>query len=138
MRWTLEDMKTYEGAKEYIDTALIPIYYLSPSELGVAKVQEQRWMEEICVYAERQLTGRIVLFPTLYLLKQETESIPPFQADSFPHVLFVTTEESMEKSLAGLNFSAYFLERKEDEEDLSVMVKEGKKLTQKIMELWKK
>ncbi len=137
MRWTLEDMKTYEGAKEYIDTALIPIYYLSPNELGVAKVQEQRWIEEICIYAERQLTGRMVLFPTFYLL-QGSESIPHFQADSFPHVLFVTTEATLEKSLAGLNISTYLLDRKEDEEDLTVMVKEGKKLTQKIMELWKK
>jgi len=137
MRWTLEDMRTYEGAKEYIDTALIPIYRLPPNELGIAKVQEQRWLEEICVYAERQLTGRIVLFPTLYLI-EGTESLPRFQADAFPHVLFVTTEEQLEESLTTLNFSAYLLDRKDDEEDLAVMVKEGKKLTQKIMELWKK
>lgn len=137
MRWTVEDLTKYEGAKEYIDTLLVPVYVLDPNKLGVAKVQEQRWLEEICVYAERQLTGRMILFPTLYLIDGKA-SLPVFEADLFPHVLFITTDEEVKKKLTAANANTYLLERKEDEEDLTIMVKEGKKLKQQIMELWKK
>lgn len=137
MRWTVEDMTTYEGAKEYIDTALIPVYNLHPDELGVAKIKEQKWIEEICVYAERQLTGRMVLFPTLYLVGEQQE-LPGFESKQFPYIQFITTQKEVHVNLIGLNLSAYLLERKEDEEDLTEMVREGKRLTQQIMSLWKK
>ncbi|WP_240675740.1 DUF2487 family protein [Ammoniphilus sp. CFH 90114] len=137
MRWTLEDMKTYEGAKEYIDTALIPVYLLAPDALGVAKVKEQRWLEEICVYAERQLTGRIVLFPTLYLVNEQTR-IPIFESEQFQNIQWITTQSELHESLTASNYSSYLLERNENEDDLSIMVKEGKRLTQQIMNQWKK
>ncbi|MEW9669773.1 DUF2487 family protein [Ammoniphilus sp. 3BR4] len=137
MRWTVEDMTTYEGAKEYIDTALIPVYHLHPDELGVAKIKEQKWLEEICVYAERQLTGRMVLFPTLYLMDGQ-KGVPAFDSNQFQYIQFITTQTEMHESLMALKFPVYLLERKEDEEDLTEMVREGKRLTQQIMGLWKK
>lgn len=135
MRWIVEDMEKFEGAKEFVDTALIPVFSFEINQVGKKVVQEQKWLEEICVYTERQLTGRLILFPTLYLLQNDL-NLGPIQTDPFTYCLFVTTNISIYDRLTQLNLSAYLLERNEEEEELSVMVREGKRLTKKIMESW--
>lgn len=137
MRWIVEDMEKYEGAKDFIDTALIPVFSFEINQVGKQVVQEQKWLEEICVYTERQLTGRLILFPTLYLLQGDW-SPGRIQTDPFTHCLFVTTNTIIYENLIQSNRDAYLLERNDQEDELNVMVREGKRLTKKIMESWQK
>jgi hypothetical protein len=135
MRWNVEDLETYEASKEYIDTAVIPVFSFNPNDLGASVVAEQTWLEEICVYAERQLTGRAILFPTLYVFNEQL-NVDNVTFDSFKHHLWVTTNQVLAQQLETFGFKVYILQRSEDEEDLSVMVRAGKKLAQSIMEQW--
>ncbi|HJV46382.1 MAG TPA: DUF2487 family protein [Bacillota bacterium] len=135
MRWKVEDIEKYEQAKEYIDTAVIPVFSFDPNLLGIEVVLEQTWLEEVCVYAERQLTGRVVLFPTLYLFNNEP-SFCNINFTTFSHHLFVTTNQEIAEQLEKAHFNVYLLARQDKEEELALMVREGKKLSQYIMENW--
>lgn len=137
MRWIAEDMEKFEGAKEFVDTALIPVFSFEINQVGKKVAQEQKWLEEVCIYTERQLTGRLVLFPTLYLLQEEW-SLEHIETNPFKYCVFVTTNKLIHENLTRLNLDAYLLERNEEEEELSVMMREGKRLTKKIMESWQK
>jgi len=136
MRWTVEDMEKFEQEREFVDTALIPIFSFPMDQVSLDVTKEQKWLEEICVYAERQLTGRVLLLPTLYVIDQEWP-LNSVTISSFPIVQFVTTNEQLQEKLGQLNVPVYLLERKEQEDDLTEMVREGKKLTKRIMEQWK-
>ncbi|RKD25732.1 hypothetical protein BEP19_01965 [Ammoniphilus oxalaticus] len=136
MRWTAEDIEKFEAEKEFIDTALIPIFSFSVEQIGVDVVKEQKWLEEICVYTERQLTGRVLLFPTLYALDPEWR-YDLLISEPFRYQQCVTTNPLLAEKLEEQGLSVYLLGRAEDEEDLATMVKEGKKLTNLIMERWK-
>ena len=135
MRWTLEDMATFEEAKEYIDTALIPIFSFDIDNLSQKVWKEQKWLEEICIYVERQLAGRILLFPTLYHNSREN-SWKNIESVTFPFLHFITANKEIALALQEMGQEAYLVDRKENEEELKEMVREGKKLTEYIMKKW--
>jgi hypothetical protein len=135
MRWTLEDVATYEESKECVDTALIPIFSFEIDNISQVVLKEQKWLEEVCVYVERQLAGRVFLLPTLYHNSRDT-SWKTIDSANFPVSLFVSANQEIFKALQENGQEVYLLERKENEEELKEMVREGKKLTDHIMKRW--
>jgi len=136
MKWSVEELEKYEGAKEYYDTLMIPVMSLQIDQVGLEAAREYKWLDEICNYSERQLTGRVLLLPVCYQLEQGI-SVPALVNDDFRYRVLITTNQVWYQTLLDSGVFCYFIERKNDEENLAEIVKEGKKLTKAIMEQWK-
>ncbi len=71
MKWNEEDLKKYISAKEYIDTAIIPLQAVQLSE--DAQLERDAFQAEVLsIYAneiEKELSGRVLLMPTYHYLK---------------------------------------------------------------------
>src|SRR5699024_8611148 len=72
MKWTKDDVEKYASAKEYVDTAVIPVqsFQLSQDE---HLVKEAFAGEVLTIYAneiEKELSGRLLLTPTYTYNKQ--------------------------------------------------------------------
>ncbi|WP_316569796.1 YpiF family protein [Neobacillus sp. YIM B06451] len=75
MKWSTEDIKSYSEAKEYVDTAIIPLIGL---DLGDGISQSASMAEYIGLLAaqlERQFTGRLLLLPPFTYLKDEDPGV---------------------------------------------------------------
>lgn len=73
MKWRTNDIKQYVQAKEYIDTALIPLIPFSLSnDQQIKELVFQKELMDIYVnHIEQQLKGRIFLLPEYYYLKDD-------------------------------------------------------------------
>jgi hypothetical protein len=101
MKWIPQDVETYLNAKEYVDTAVIPINSLS---FGGEMKQSAANMEFITLltgYLERQFTGRVLLFPSYTYLKNETsENVltdllkweENIKKSDFRYIFYITSE----------------------------------------------
>lgn len=69
MKWTSQDIEKYLQAKEYIDTAVLPLIPISFGE----DMQQTALMSEftflLSSLLERQYTGRILLLPSFTYIK---------------------------------------------------------------------
>lgn len=71
MKWYKDDIQKYLTAKEYIDTAIIPLqaFHLSDDN----NVEQDAFKQEVLqIYAkeiEKELSGRVLLTPTYHYLK---------------------------------------------------------------------
>ncbi|MBP1933423.1 DUF2487 family protein [Ammoniphilus resinae] len=136
MKWSVDELEKYEGAKEYFDTLMIPLISLPLGQVGVEAAKEYKWLDEICNYSERQLTGRVLLLPVYYQFEQDF-FVPALMNDDFRYKILITTNQTWYEKLQDNGISCYLINRKNDEENLAEIVKEGKKLTKAIMEHWK-
>ncbi|GGA61376.1 DUF2487 family protein [Ornithinibacillus halotolerans] len=107
MQWTSMDMEKYLSAKEYIDTAIIPIIPFQLShETTIGKSTSKR--ELVSIFAteiESELSGRTLLVPNYYYLEfgdkeEEVKRLNAWtkeiQSQPFKHV-FVLTFDSIWK-----------------------------------------
>ncbi|MFT9847588.1 hypothetical protein [Aneurinibacillus sp. REN35] len=102
MRWKVEDMEQLIGMEEYVDTLLYPVS-VSGENWDEGWIKDQFWLERVCGYAERQLTGRLFLFQPLCVAgKQERNSRLTLQfieqnihalSSRFPYHLVVTNDK---------------------------------------------
>lgn len=108
MRWIQSDLERYVGAKEYIDTLLVPLLPFEYSaDANLAKNALQ--IEILSIFLkelEKELTGRVVLSPDYHYLKSsskedEIERLNHWISDAkkqpFEHVFFVTFDSSWKK-----------------------------------------
>jgi hypothetical protein len=101
MKWIPQDIDTYLTAKEYIDTAIIPLYSISFGDEIKQSAANAEFITLLTNYLERQFTGRLVLIPPyIYLkieknddtirdLKKWEESI---LKNEFKHIFYITSE----------------------------------------------
>lgn len=71
MKWLQEDLGKYVSAKEYIDTAIIPVLAFQFSD-DTALEKDAFYREVLSIYAneiEKELSGRIMLTPTYTYVK---------------------------------------------------------------------
>lgn len=101
MRWNEQDAKMFKDAKEYVDTALIP---LIPVEAGkhledVVKMGE--FSSFLTDFLERKYMGRVFLLPQFTYLRTETneqkfsrlqEWTLHFEQEGFKHFMFITSD----------------------------------------------
>jgi hypothetical protein len=71
MKWMTKDMDMYLQAKEYVDTALIPLIPISMGKDLKFIVSMGEFIQIITNELERQFKGRLILFPPFTYLNHE-------------------------------------------------------------------
>ncbi|MBO0958164.1 YpiF family protein [Neobacillus sp. MM2021_6] len=69
MKWIPKDIETYLNAKEYVDTAVVPLYSVSVGGEMKQSAANAEFITLLTSHLERQFTGRILLFPPFTYLK---------------------------------------------------------------------
>lgn len=76
MKWIPQEVETYLNAKEYVDTALVPLYFVSTGAEMKQSAEAAEFITLLSSHLERQFTGRIVLFPPFtYLINDDNEKV---------------------------------------------------------------
>ena len=71
MKWVSKDIETYLSAKEYVDTAVIPLFTVSFGNEMKQSASSAEFITLLTNYLERQFTGRLMLFPPFTYLKTD-------------------------------------------------------------------
>ncbi len=108
MKWIKSDLEQYVGAKEYIDTLLVPLLpFEFSNDANLTKNAFQ--IEILSIFLqelEKEYTGRVVLSPHYYYLKSskkedEIKRLNDWMIDAkkqpFEHVFFVTFDSTWKK-----------------------------------------
>ena len=101
MKWIPQEVETYLNAKEYVDTAVIPVYSLSFGEEIKQSAAAFEFISLLTGYLERQFTGRILMFPPFtYLKSNNMEQVisellkweETVLQSEFKHIFYITSE----------------------------------------------
>lgn len=101
LKWISKDIETYLGAKEYVDTAVIPLLSVSFGNEMSQSASNAEFISLLTNYLERQFTGRLVLFPPFtYLKNDNAETIltqlknweTSIEKNDFKHIFYITSE----------------------------------------------
>jgi hypothetical protein len=150
MKWIPQDIDTYLSAKEYIDTAIIPLYSISFGEEIKQSAANAEFITLLTNYLERQFTGRLVLIPSFIYLKNEKledaindlkkweESIVK---NEFKHIFYITSESEWKLQDEGLNGSVIWvpslpLENMSEPQKISIMDSQTKQLFNLFEKKW--
>jgi hypothetical protein len=113
MRWVAKEIETYMNAKEYVDTAVIPLYSVSFGDEMSQSASSAEFITLLTSCLERQFTGRLLLFPPFtYLKSEENEDVllelkkweVNIEKSEFKHIFYITSESDwkmQEDNLAG-------------------------------------
>ncbi|MDN3016715.1 YpiF family protein [Paenibacillus sp. BSR1-1] len=150
MKWIPQEVETYLNAKEYVDTAVVPLYSVSVGGEMKQSAAAAEFITLLTSHLERQFTGRIVLFPPFtYLKNDSTEKVfnelhnwesSIFQSE-FKHVFYITSEiewrESSEKLKGSLIWlPAIPLEQMSDSQKLTIIDSQVKQLLTLFTQKW--
>ncbi|MCM3713579.1 YpiF family protein [Halalkalibacter oceani] len=114
MKWQTKEMDTYLQAKEYVDTALIPLVPISWKDDVKSTVAMGEFISMITHEVERQFHGRVVHFPSFTYLKAEEMTarlerleswITELKAGGVTHFIFLTSDgewKTSESEIEGL------------------------------------
>ena len=106
MKWTTEQMDMYLSAKEYVDTAVIPLIPIDWENDPKGKVSMGEFTSVIVEEIERQFKGRIFqLAPFTYLSEEpEKERLSRllkwdkhFFENGFKHIIYLTSDGDWKK-----------------------------------------
>jgi len=103
MKWVSNDVDLYNQAKEYVDTAIVPLMAVSIESDFKNIVSKGEFISLVSTDLERQLKGRVFLFPTYsYLKKSENviENLIEWKTElqhQFKHVFFLTSDEKLKE-----------------------------------------
>lgn len=150
MKWIPQDIDTFTKAKEFVDTAVIP---LVPLDFGEEMRQSAAMSEFIAIltsYLEKQYTGRIVLIPSFTYLKTKNKEellleLLKWKAQivqgGFKHIFYITSdidwkdkEDSLETSL--LWMPTIPLENMDDSQKMTIIESQGKQLLNLFIRKW--
>lgn len=104
MKWVLSDVDVYNQSKEYIDTAVVPLIPISIGEDFKQSVSKGEFIAYVSDELERQLKGRVFLFPSFSYLKNKKnviENIVEWKTEiqrEFKHVIFLTSDEGLKEN----------------------------------------
>ncbi|GEN34252.1 MULTISPECIES: DUF2487 family protein [Aneurinibacillus] len=150
MRWKAEDMEQIIAMQEYVDTLLYPVC-VSGEEWDESWIKNQFWLERVCGYAERQLTGRLFLFQPLCvaLTKEADEEISymfiqqNIQALSrrFTHCIVVTNDNTVSIELTKRGIETYLVsdppeEKADTKAFLEKALSESNRIVKRCIALW--
>lgn len=114
MKWRRQDLEKYVGAKEYIDTAIIPVQAFQVTQENQL-IKDSFESEVLSIYAneiEKELSGRLLLTPTYtYLrttdLQKEVERLNEWMEEikqqPFQHIFILTLDIQWKKLESSLN-----------------------------------
>ncbi|NMD70328.1 YpiF family protein [Bacillus sp. DNRA2] len=151
MKWNPQDVEIFQKAKEYVDTAVIPLLpvTMNDSEMGQAASMSE-FISLLSGQLERQFKGRIMLFPGYAYLKEwEQEKLKDdvgawetaLLENGFSHIFYITSDlfwKSIETHLKGslIWLPAIPMETMQDAQKLSVVESQVKQLLMLFTEKW--
>ncbi|MFD0051619.1 YpiF family protein [Actinomycetes bacterium NPDC127524] len=104
MKWIPADIEMYNGAKDFVDTVLIP---LAPISLDSQMKQSSSMFEFLAILSaeiERQFKGRILLMPSLTYLMEEERNYSyanswaaKLRENNFKHVFFLSCDSEWKR-----------------------------------------
>lgn len=105
MRWEKSQLERYQSAKEYIDTALIPIFRLGLGERMEETLLKAEQAVQLATRAEDQLMGRVMLLPAYTYVESDPEllvsSLKAYTSyiknNHFKHVVWIASEQIWDK-----------------------------------------
>jgi hypothetical protein len=103
LKWVLSDVDVYSQSREYVDTAIVPLIPVSLEADLKGTVSKGEFITYVSVELERQLKGRVFLFPTLSYLKKSKnviESVIEWKTElqrEFKHIIFLTSDETLKE-----------------------------------------
>lgn len=101
MKWQAKEIDTYLQAKEYVDTAIIPLIPISWGSDVKVTVQMGEFITLISDELERQFKGRMFQFPAFTYLKSEdlqgrvlklNQLDDHLKDNGFKHILYITSD----------------------------------------------
>lgn len=101
MNWVSKDIEVYLGAKEYVDTAVLPLLPVSFGPDIKQAVSMTEFITLLSIQLERQFKGRLLMLPGYTYLKQNSEDklieeINGWHSElvqhGFKHIFYVTSD----------------------------------------------
>jgi len=118
MKWNPNEVETYLKSKEYIDSAIVPLYSVSMVEGIKESAEKAEFVTLISEYLEKQFTGRLVLFPPFTYLKNDNTNKQlaelknweeNLQKAEFKHIFYITSDIEWRNATDRLNGSIIWL-----------------------------
>ena len=150
MKWVSKDIETYSTAKEYVDTAVIPIYSVSFGNEMKQSASSAEFITLLTTYLERQFTGRLLLVPPFTYLKSDNQEEilqqlkkweENIEKSEFKHIFYITTEidwKNFEKELTGslIWLPSLPLEHLNDSQKISMVESQVKQILSLFTQKW--
>ncbi|WHZ01533.1 YpiF family protein [Neobacillus sp. YX16] len=150
MKWVSKDIETYLTAKEYVDTAVIPVISVSFGDEMMQSASSAEFITLLTSYLERQFTGRLLLLPPFtYLKSDHPEDIiqqmkkweENIEKNEFKHIFYITSESDWkiyEKELIGslIWLPSLPLEHLNDQQKISMIESQVKQLLSLFTQKW--
>ncbi len=112
MKWQIKEIDIYLQAKEYVDTAIIPLIPISWGNDIKSTVQMGEFIHLISDELERQFKGRVFQFPPYTYLKTEkleerlikmNEWHEHLKDSGFHHIIYLTSDVDWKQIESDLN-----------------------------------
>ncbi|MBM7604410.1 hypothetical protein JOC75_002413 [Metabacillus crassostreae] len=103
MKWVSSDVDKYSQSKEYVDTAIVPLIPISLDSNFKSTVAKGEFIHFVSTELERQLKGRVFLFPEFSYLKNDNQVINKLEEwkneiqKEFKYIIFLTSDESIKE-----------------------------------------
>jgi hypothetical protein len=150
MKWTPQDIETYLNAKEYVDTAVIPLFSVSIGEEMKQSAAAAEFINLLTGYLERQFTGRLLLFPPFTYLNSKNgdrilSDLKDWEASlvkgEIHHIFYITSDidwRDREKELKGtlIWLPAIPLEHMNDSQKVAIIDSQVKQLLGLFTQKW--
>ncbi|WLR53082.1 YpiF family protein [Bacillus tianshenii] len=152
MKWTTADMEMYVQAKEYVDTAVVPLISINWHDKMKASVSAKEFIDLLMIELERQFKGRIMIFPGFtYLSSEETATrtarlsnwTEQLQEGGMPHVFYVTCDSTWKQTEQDLDGNLVWmpsltLEHVGEKAKLKMIQEQVEQMMPLFMTEWKK
>lgn len=150
MKWISQEVETYLNAKEYVDTAVVPLYSVAIGGEMKESAEAAEFIGLLTTHLERQFTGRILLFPPFTYLKSDSGEkvlgelknweVNILEAE-FKHVFYITSDiewRTRENELDGavIWVPSIPLEQMNDSQKLKMMDSQVKQLLTLFTQKW--
>ncbi|MFF2449961.1 YpiF family protein [Neobacillus sp. NPDC058068] len=150
MKWIPQDIETYLNAKEYVDTAIIPIYSISFEGEMKQSASASEFISLLTNQIERQFTGRLLLFPPFTYLKNENSEkvlndLLTWEENiikgDFKHIYYITSDiewKAHEEKLGGslIWLPSLLLEQMSESQKVEMINSQVKQLLSLFTQKW--
>ncbi len=152
MKWEAADIQTFIEAREYVDTALVPLYGVSFAGGMSKSASGVEFISIISQQIEKQFKGRLLLMPGITYCHDWTDEDKvkcisqwrsTLKKEKFPHIFFLTVDEEWKLYAEQMDSSLIWtplipLENVEEKYKKTIMDEEISNILNIIIRNWKK
>lgn len=98
MKWNVKDLEMFEQAKEYVDTAIVPLMPIAFTEKSKELSSMREFLSILSMELERTFKGRIFLVPAYHYIHEDKFKLTALKHweihlhKEFKHVIFLTSD----------------------------------------------